>query len=245
MKIIAVIPARYQASRFPGKLMQLLGDSTVIVHTYQNVVATKLFSEVIVATDNDSIQKEIEAIGGQVFRSKKNHECGSDRIAEAVLYNSADLVVNIQGDEPFLNHTSLMTLLNAFGSDFENKIDLASLMIPLFDKEEIENPNNVKVIVDQDNFALYFSRSPIPYYRATDVSKSYHKHIGVYAFRRKALIDFSKSQITPLERAEKIECIRYLEKGKKMKMVLSHQSSIGIDTPEDLVKAQKFLNNMP
>ena len=116
-------------------------------------------------------------------------------------------------------------------------------MIPLVEKEEIQNPNNVKVIVDQDNFALYFSRSLIPYYRATDVSKTYHKHIGVYAFRRQALIDFSTSEMTPLERAEKIECIRYLEQGKKMKMVLSHQATIGIDTPEDLVKAQQFLNN--
>ena len=243
MKIIAVIPARYEASRFPGKLMQLLGDKTVIAHTYQNVVATKLFSEVIVATDNDSIQKEIEAIGGQVFRSKKNHECGSDRIAEAVLDSSADLVVNIQGDEPFLNQSSLSSLLNAFESDSDKKIDLASLMIPLVEREEIQNPNNVKVIVDQDNFALYFSRSLIPYYRATDISKTYHKHIGVYAFRRQALIDFSKSEMTPLERAEKIECIRHLEQGKKMKMVLSHQATIGIDTPEDLVKAQQFLNN--
>ena len=243
MKIIAVIPARYEASRFPGKLMQLLGDKTVIAHTYQNVVATKLFSEVIVATDNDSIQKEIEAIGGQVFRSKKNHECGNDRIAEAVLDSSADLVVNIQGDEPFLNQSSLSSLLNAFESDSDMKIDLASLMIPLVEKEEIQNPNNVKVIVDQDNFALYFSRSSIPYYRATDVSKTYHKHIGVYAFRRQALIDFSTSEMTPLERAEKIECIRYLEQGKKMKMVLSHHATIGIDTPEDLVKAQQFLNN--
>ena len=212
MKIIAVIPARYEASRFPGKLMQLLGDKTVIAHTYQNVVATKLFSEVIVATDNDSIQKEIEAIGGQVFRSKKNQ-------------------------------SSLSSLLNAFESDSDKKIDLASLMIPLVEKEEIQNPNNVKVIVDQDNFALYFSRSSIPYYRATDVSKTYHKHIGVYAFRRQALIDFSTSEMTPLERAEKIECIRYLEQGKKMKMVLSHHATIGIDTPEDLVKAQQFLNN--
>tara|TARA_B100000767_G_C19718389_1_gene516060 strand:- start:715 stop:1452 length:738 start_codon:yes stop_codon:yes gene_type:complete len=243
MKIIAVIPARLEASRFPGKLMQLLGDKTVIAHTYQNIVSAKLFSEVIVATDNDSIQNEIEAIGGEVFKSIKNHECGSDRIAEAILYSSADLVINIQGDEPFINQSSLSALLNAFDSDSDKQIDLASLMIPLTDKEEIENPNNVKVIVDQDNFALYFSRSPIPYYRSTDISKIYYKHIGVYAFRRQALIDFSNSQMTPLERVEKIECIRYLEQGKKIKMVLSNQDNIGIDTPEDLVKAQQFLNN--
>ena len=243
MKIIAVIPARYQASRFPGKLMQKLGKTTVISHTYQNVVATGLFSEVLVATDSDAIQNEIEKLGGLVFRSLKEHACGSDRIAEAVLQNNADIVVNIQGDEPFLNEPSLKALLNIFRDDVEKQIDLASLMTPLAAKEEIENPNNVKVIVDQQNCALYFSRSPIPYYRSTDLPQNYYKHLGVYAFRREALIHFSTSEMTPLEQAEKIECIRYLEQGKKMKMVVTHQTAIGIDTPDDLKKAEQFLNN--
>ena len=243
MKIIAVIPARYQASRFPGKLMQKLGKTTVISHTYQNVVATGLFSEVLVATDSDAIQNEIEKLGGLVFRSLKEHACGSDRIAEAVLQNNADIVVNIQGDEPFLNEPSLKALLNIFRDDVEKQIDLASLMTPLAAKEEIENPNNVKVIVDQQNCALYFSRSPIPYYRSTDLPQNYYKHLGVYAFRREALIHFSTSEMTPLEQAEKIECIRYLEQGKKIKMVVTHQTAIGIDTPDDLKKAEQFLNN--
>ena len=243
MKIIAVIPARYQASRFPGKLMQKLGKTTVISHTYQNVVATGLFSEVLVATDSDAIQNEIEKLGGLVFRSLKEHACGSDRIAEAVLQNNADIVVNIQGDEPFLNEPSLKALLNVFRDDVEKQIDLASLMTPLAAKEEIENPNNVKVIVDQHNCALYFSRSTIPYYRSTDLPQNYYKHLGVYAFRREALIHFSTSEMTPLEQAEKIECIRYLEQGKKMKMVVTHQTAIGIDTPDDLKKAEQFLNN--
>ena len=243
MKIIAVIPARYQASRFPGKLMQKLGKTTVISHTYQNVLATGLFSEVLVATDSDAIQNEIEKLGGLVFRSLKEHACGSDRIAEAVLQNNADIVVNIQGDEPFLNEPSLKALLNIFRDDVEKQIDLASLMTPLAAKEEIENPNNVKVIVDQQNCALYFSRSPIPYYRSTDLPQNYYKHLGVYAFRREALIHFSTSEMTPLEQAEKIECIRYLEQGKKIKMVVTHQTAIGIDTPDDLKKAEQFLNN--
>tara|TARA_B110000879_G_scaffold191985_1_gene257663 strand:+ start:393 stop:1130 length:738 start_codon:yes stop_codon:yes gene_type:complete len=243
MKIIAVIPARYQASRFPGKLMQKLGKTTVITHTYQNVVATGLFSEVLVATDSDAIQNEIEKLGGLVFRSLKEHACGSDRIAEAVLQNNADIVVNIQGDEPFLNEPSLKALLNIFRDDVEKQIDLASLMTPLAAKEEIKNPNNVKVIVDQQNCALYFSRSPIPYYRSTDLPQNYYKHLGVYAFRREALIHFSTSEMTPLEQAEKIECIRYLEQGKKIKMVVTHQTAIGIDTPDDLKKAEQFLNN--
>ena len=233
MKIIAVIPARYQASRFPGKLMQKLGRTTVITHTYQNVVATGSFSEVLVATDSDAIQNEIEKLGGLVFRSLKEHACGSDRIAEAVLQQNADIVVNIQGDEPFLNEPSLKALLNVFKGDVDKQIDLASLMTPLIEKEEIENPNNVKVIVDQQNCALYFSRSPIPYYRSTDLPQNYYKHLGVYAFRREALIHFSTSEMTPLEQAEKIECIRYLEQGKKMKMVVTHHTAIGIDTPEE------------
>lgn len=243
MKIIAVIPARYQASRFPGKLMKPLGDTTVIAHTYQNVVATGLFSEVIVATDSDAIQSEIEELGGLVFRSKKEHECGSDRIAEAVFDNNADIVVNVQGDEPFLNEPSLRAILDVFKQDKENEIDLASLMTPLTEKDDIENPNNVKVIVDQNQYALYFSRSPIPYYRTTDIQQNYFKHIGVYAFRREALLHFSASEMTPLEAAEKIECIRYLEQGKKMKMVATDQAVIGIDTPDDLKKAQHFLKN--
>ena len=243
MKIIAVIPARYQASRFPGKLMQPLGDSTVIGQTYKNVLETALFSEVIVATDNDEIQKEIEALGGSVFRSQKEHDCGSDRIAEAVEHSDADIVINIQGDEPFLNHQSLKALIKVFETDLNKEIHLASLMIPFSDKREVENPNNVKVIVDQFNCALYFSRSPIPFYRDTELPKNYYKHIGVYAFRKEALLHFSSSEMTPLEQAEKIECIRYLEQGKKMKMVLTHQISIGIDTPEDLKKAQQFLKS--
>lgn len=243
MKIIAVIPARYQASRFPGKLMQPLGDSTVIGQTYKNVLQTALFSEVIVATDNDAIQNEIETFGGSVFRSKKEHECGSDRIAEAVEHSDADIVINIQGDEPFLNQNSLKALLEVFETDLNKEIDLASLMIPFNEKKEVENPNNVKVIVDQFNCALYFSRIPIPFYRNKELPKNYFKHIGVYAFRKEALLNFSSTEMTPLEQAEKIECIRYLEQGKKMKMVLTHEISIGIDTPEDLNKAQQFLKN--
>ncbi len=203
MKIIAVIPARYQASRFPGKLMQPLGDSTVIGQTYKNVLQTALFSEVIVATDNDAIQNEIETFGGSVFRSKKEHECGSDRIAEAVEHSDADIVINIQGDEPFLNQNSLKALLEVFETDLNKEIDLASLMIPFNEKKEVENPNNVKVIVDQFNCALYFSRIPIPFYRDKELPKNYFKHIGVYAFRKEALLNFSSTEMTPLEQAEK------------------------------------------
>ena len=241
MKSIAVIPARYAAQRFPGKLMQDLGGVPVIVQTYRTVVATGLFDQVVVATDDDGIATAIQSEGGEVFRSQKEHDCGSDRIAEAVKDSDADIVVNIQGDEPFIHKQSLADLLAVFANDPDQRIDLASLMFSMTDSEAVNNPNNVKVIVDENNFALYFSRSPIPYYRETTVAKIYHKHIGIYAFRKNALVEFSSSNMTPLEKAEKIECIRYLEQGKKMKMVPTPFESIGIDTPEDLEIARQKL----
>ncbi|MGB2245270.1 MAG: 3-deoxy-manno-octulosonate cytidylyltransferase [Flavobacteriaceae bacterium] len=241
MKVIAVIPARFEASRFPGKLMQPLGGAPVIVQTYRTVVATQLFEQVIVATDDETIAKVIIAEGGEVFLSQKAHQCGSDRIAEAIAKSDADIVVNVQGDEPFIHTQSLSDLLAVFNSDDTASIALASLMFPLQKEAEINNPNNVKVIVDQNNFALYFSRSPIPFYRENRASKVYFKHIGIYAFRRQALLAFSQSKMTPLEKAEKIECIRYLEQGKKIKMVVTPYESIGIDIPEDLEKAYQYL----
>lgn len=243
MKIIAVIPARYAAQRFPGKLMQDLGGVPVIVQTYQTVLATQLFDAVLVATDSQRIADAIRSVGGNVFMSQKEHTCGSDRIAEAIADQTTDVVVNVQGDEPFIHKQSLADLLAVFAQDPKNEIDLASLMFPLTEKSAVDNPNNVKVIVDENNFALYFSRSPIPYYREDSLKKEYHKHIGIYAFRKEALMAFSKSEMTPLEKAEKIECIRYLEQGKKMKMVLTQFESVGIDTPEDLIHAQQKIKN--
>ena len=242
MKIIAVIPARYAASRFPAKLMQDLGGVPVIVQTYRTVVATGLFEEVIIATDDNRIAQAVEQEGGKVFISQQEHDCGSDRIAEAVAMHNADIVVNVQGDEPFIHQQSLTDLLAVFQDDSKKEIALASLMCPLTDVAKVQNPNNVKVIVDEANFALYFSRSPIPFYRESVTEQVYHKHIGIYAFRREALMAFSQSEMTPLEKIEKIECIRYLEQGKKMKMVLTSHESIGIDTPEDLKQAQEKLN---
>lgn len=242
MKIIAVIPARYEASRFPGKLMQILGDKTVIATTYQNVVETKLFDEVFVATDSELIFNEISLIGGNAVMTG-NHETGSDRIAEAVANIDCDIVVNVQGDEPFLKTEPLKKLISVFKDDLEEKISLASLKIKLTEIEEIENPNNVKVITDNKGFALYFSRSVIPYPRETLMKAEYFKHIGVYAFRKNALLDFAKLKMQSLEIAEKIECIRYLEYGMKIKMIETDFVGVGIDVPEDLEKARLILKN--
>ncbi|WBX74436.1 3-deoxy-manno-octulosonate cytidylyltransferase [Tenacibaculum pacificus] len=243
MKIIAMIPARYSASRFPGKLMKNLGGKPVIVRTYEAAVKANLFSEVYVVTDSEIIFKTITEAGGKALMSLKEHECGSDRIAEAVENLDVDIVVNVQGDEPFIDTVSLSKLIQAFKDDKNNEIDLASLKVPMTNLEDIENPNNVKVITDVNNFAIYFSRSVIPYHRDKDVNVTYYKHKGIYAFRKKALIDFYHTPMTPLEAAEKIECIRYLEVGKKLKMIETSVESIGIDTPEDLEKAITYLEN--
>ncbi|WP_298883786.1 3-deoxy-manno-octulosonate cytidylyltransferase [uncultured Polaribacter sp.] len=243
MKIIAMIPARYSASRFPGKLMKDLGGKPVILRTYEAAKNTNLFDEVFIVTDSDIIYKTIEIAGGKAIMSKKEHECGSDRIAEAVENIEADIVINVQGDEPFIDEVSLSKLIDVFKKDAKKEIDLASLKVQITNKEDIENPNNVKVITDVDNLAIYFSRSVIPYHRDRNVEVKYFKHKGVYAFRKQALIDFYNTPMTPLEAAEKIEAIRYQEIGKKIKMVETSVEAVGIDTPEDLEKAIQFLNS--
>ena len=179
MKIIAMIPARYSASRFPGKLMKDLGGKTVILRTFEATLNTNLFDEVYVVTDSEIIQKNIADAGGNVIMSKTVHECGSDRIAEAVAFLDADIVINVQGDEPFIDKTSLSQLIEVFIEDVNKEIDLASLKVEITNQEDIENPNNVKVITDINNLAIYFSRSVIPFHRDKDISVKYYKHKGV------------------------------------------------------------------
>jgi len=234
-----MIPARYAASRFPGKLMQDLKGKPVILRTYEAAINTKLFNEVYVVTDSTVIYDVITNAGGQAIMSKKEHDCGSDRIAEAVTDLEVDVIVNVQGDEPFTDKESLASVLEVFKNDPNEQIDLASLMTKITDWEEINNPNTVKVIVDTNNFALYFSRSPIPYPRDESIDAPYFKHKGIYAFRKSALLDFPRLPMQPLEAKEKIEAIRYLEYGKKLKMVETNVTGIEIDTPEDLERAKK------
>ena len=220
--------------------MQILGEKTVIATTYQNVVETALFDEVFVATDSEIIFDEIIKNGGKAVMTGQ-HETGSDRIAEAVQNIDCDIVVNVQGDEPFLKTEPLQQLISVFNDDPEGKISLASLKIKLKNTDEIENPNNVKVITDNGGFALYFSRAVIPYPREIHPDVEYFKHIGVYAFRKNALLNFAKLPMKPLEISEKIECIRYLEYGMKIKMIETDFIGVGIDVPEDLEKARAIL----
>ena len=239
-KVIAVIPARYNSTRFPGKMMEILGNRTIITTTYQNVLETGLFDEVFVATDSELIFDEISKNGGKAVMTGE-HETGSDRIAEAVQNIDCDIVINVQGDEPFLKKEPLKQLIDVFYKDDKKKISLASLKIQLRESEEIRNANNVKVITDNNGFALYFSRSVIPFQRELSYDVTYYKHIGVYAFRKEALLKFSSLEMTPLEISEKLEQLRYLENGMKIKMVETDFVGIGIDTPEDLEKAKKLI----
>ena len=243
LKVIAMIPARYEASRFPGKLMQDLEGKPVIVRTYEAAVRTGLFDEVYVVTDSELIFNTISECGGKVIKSIKEHNCGSDRIAEAVANLDVDIVVNVQGDEPFTNEADMRNVLQVFYEQDAESIDLASLMTPITELSEIENPNNVKVIVDHNNFALYFSRAPIPFPRDRDIEITYYKHKGIYAFRKQAVLDFYDLPMRNLEAAEKIEAIRYLEYGKRIKMVFSETPAIGIDTPQDLEEARTILKS--
>lgn len=238
MKIVAMIPARYAATRFPAKLMQQLGNKSVIRHTYDNTLATGLFTEVVVVTDSDIIFNEITSHGGKAIMSKKNHESGSDRIAEAAADLDVDIIVNVQGDEPFVQKDPLEKLLATFN---EPSVQVASLMQELKDPTLIEDPNYVKVAVDRNMNSLFFSRSVIPYPRDKHMTIPYYEHIGVYAFRKQALLNFTSWPMTPLEAAEKIECLRYLEYGVPLKMVLTQYMGVEIDTPEDLIKAAKLL----
>ncbi len=233
-----MIPARYAATRFPAKLMQLLGDKTVIRHTYDNTVATGLFQEVYVVTDSEIIFNEISSNNGKAIMSKKEHESGSDRIAEAIAGMDIDIVINVQGDEPFVQKEPLEKLLDVFSDE---RVQVASLMQVLKEDQYISDPNYVKVAVDKNFNSLLFSRSPIPYHRDKNIPVTYYEHIGVYAFRKQALIDFTNWPMTQLESAEKIECLRYLENGIQLKMIVTEYMGVEIDTPEDLVRAANII----
>jgi 3-deoxy-manno-octulosonate cytidylyltransferase (CMP-KDO synthetase) len=233
-----MIPARYAATRFNGKLMQMLGSKTVIRQTYDATVATNLFDEVLVITDSPVILDEISSHGGRAVMSKKEHASGSDRIAEIAAELNIDIIVNIQGDTPFIKKDPIQRLLKQFD---DPDVQVVSLMQVLTDEKQINDPNFVKVAVDLKMNSLFFSRSVIPFPRDKQTPITYYEHIGVYAFRKKALLDFTGWPVAPLEATEKIECLRYLEHGIPLRMVVVDYMGIEIDTPEDLERAAKLL----
>jgi 3-deoxy-manno-octulosonate cytidylyltransferase (CMP-KDO synthetase) len=238
MKVLAVIPARYDSSRFPGKPLALLQGKFLIQQVYERVKASCLFEEVIVATDSDKILAAVNEFHGTVEMTSTDHKSGTDRVAEVCRKRDFDIVINVQGDEPFIDTQALKKLLECFQ---EPAVKVASLMHPLSD--DLENPNIVKVVTDTDNYALYFSRSVIPYNRDNSAYRYYH-HIGVYAFRRDALLDYVSLPSGKLEIIEKLEQLRLLENGRKIKMVETDYQGFGIDTKADLFKAEQIFNQI-
>lgn len=241
MKIAALIPARLGATRFPAKLLAEIKGKTVIRRTYESAFNTGLFNEVIVVTDSDEIQAEIEKYGGRVERSTGEYESGTDRIAEIASRLDADVFLNVQGDEPFVQKEPLQQVLEVFADE---TVQVASIVQVLTDPASIADPNYVKVALDLSNNAIFFSRSPIPYHRDKSVAVNYYEHIGVYAFRKPALMKFTQLPQSPLEKAEKIECLRFLENGIPMRMVITQYMGVEIDMPEDIAKAEAFMQRM-
>lgn len=239
MKTVALIPARYDATRFPGKLMAVLKGKSVIRHTYDATMASGLFAEVVVATDSQVIYDEITGHGGKAVMTRTGHESGTDRIAEAARGMDADVIVNVQGDTPFVQAKPLEMLLREFQ---DPAVQVGSLMQVLDRQDWIDDPNFVKVCVNRFRDALFFSRSAIPYPRNQQDGITYYEHIGIYAFRKQALIDFTQWPVGLLENIEKIECLRFLENGVPIRMVVTDYMGIEIDTPEDLARASELLH---
>lgn len=237
MKTAALIPARFASTRLSAKLVQDLGGKSVIQRTYLSTSATGVFDEVWVVTDHEEIANQIRQVGGKIFFSAKDHESGSDRIAEALDQVDAELIVNVQGDEPFQDAFSLNSLMQVFQ---DTEVQMASLFHEITE-EEAQNPNAVKVVLNEKGDALYFSRSPIPFNRDKSANLTYKKHIGVYAYRREILKQFTTWTKGKLEQIEMLEQLRLLEKGIKIRMVKTTHQAIAIDTAEDLEKAREFL----
>ncbi|MBL30372.1 MAG: 3-deoxy-manno-octulosonate cytidylyltransferase [Flavobacteriaceae bacterium] len=240
MKIIAAIPARYNSTRFPGKLLKRLGKRTVIEQTYLNTYKTDLFDEVYVITDNVKIKSTISSIGGKVIMSKSEFQCGTDRISSAISGLEADIIVNVQGDEPFIDKESLSSLINCLKNDKNSDFSVTSLMTKITDTKQILDPNTVKVITDNDDYAIYFSRSAIPFKRDNIKKFDHYKHIGIYGFRYKTLKQFSLWKLGPLEKSEQIEGIRFIENQKKIKMITTDFLGVSIDTLDDLLYANSI-----
>ena len=245
MKFIGIIPARYSSSRFPGKPLAILGGKPVIEHVYRQV--SSVMEDVFVATDDQRIYDAVEAFGGKAIMTRSDHKSGTDRICEALekVGGSFDIVINIQGDEPFIQKSQLETVMQCFD---DPRTQIATLGKPFESMEAVENPNSPKIVLDNDGYALYFSRSVIPFVRGKEHEEwlshfPYLKHIGLYAYRTEVLREVSKLPQSTLELAESLEQLRWLQNGYKIKVGLTDVETIGIDTPEDLQRAEEKMSN--
>ena len=242
MRSIALIPARLESTRLSRKLLRELNGIPLIVRTAQNIIDFKIFDEVHVITDSIDIKNILDKYSINNFLSEKDHQTGTDRVAEYANNFDCDIIINVQGDEPFIKKQNLQIILSEFENDRNKIIDVISLKKRIDKQIDIDNHNNVKVVTDANDFANFFSRSPIPHNRSNSFNQ-YYKHIGIYAFRKKALMEFPKMFISEIEKAEKIEALRFIYNDKKIKLLEIHNNIISIDTEEDFIKAEKFIHD--
>ena len=244
MRMVAIIPARLNSKRFPRKLLEKINGIPLILMTYQNLFSMNIFDKIIVATDSLEISNLIKKNGGEVFISKKEHFSGSDRVSEASGNYKSDIVINVQGDEPFVKSIDIKKIINFFRDKQNKNIPVVSLIYQTNNPQKVNDENFVKVVTDKNDFAMYFSRSKIPFLRNIDKNFSFYIHVGVYGFLSKSITQFSNLKPSKLEKIEMLECIRFIENGHKMKMILIDNPTIGIDTPDDLIKAKKYLESI-
>ncbi len=243
MRVIAIIPARLNSKRFPGKMIKKINGKPLILMTYNNLLSMNIFDQIIVATDSKKISNVIVKNGGQVFMSKKKHSCGSDRVCEASSHFKSDIVINVQGDEPFVSEKSIKKMINIFKDEHNKDIHAVSLFYKTNDPVLIDDKNCVKVVVDKNNCAMYFSRSKIPFVKKSKKDHGFLIHVGVYGFLRQSIIKFSSFKPSVLEKKESLECIRFIENGQKIKMIQIDSPTIGIDTPHDITRAKNYLKS--
>ena len=242
MKTICVIPARYASTRLPGKPLKDICGKPMICRVFERAKNSKLVDEVIVATDDERIFQAVEKNFGRAMMTRKDHKTGTDRLAEvAEKFPDAEIIVNVQGDEPLIEPSLIDELISEFVQD--KNLQMATVATELTDENEMKNPNNVKVVIDKNNNALYFSRSLIPYPRNLGKSKVY-KHIGIYAYRKNFLLNFAKTDSTELEQAESLEQLRALENGYKIRVIKSDCKFVGVDTEEDLKLVNEIYKNL-
>ena len=242
MKVLCVIPARYASTRLPGKPLSMIVGKPMIQHVYERACQAQLPSEVIVATDNEQVEQTVKAFGGKAVMTSPDHPSGTDRLAEvALMYPDVDIIVNVQGDEPMIPPEIIDRLAEAFEGD--DDLSMATMKV-LMNEDEYNDPSAVKVVTDQHGYALYFSRSLMPYPRNKPADYKVYKHVGIYAYRRSFLLKYAALAPTPLERAESLEQLRVLENGYKIKVLESDFKGIGVDTPEDLAAVNELMAKM-
>lgn len=242
MKVLCVIPARYASTRLPGKPLSMIAGKPMIQHVYERACQAQMPDEVIVATDNELVEKAVTAFGGKAVMTSPDHPSGTDRLAEvALMYPDVDVIVNVQGDEPMIPPDVIDNLAKAFEADAE--LNMATMKV-VMDEADYDNPAAVKVVTDLNGYALYFSRSLMPYPRNKPDGYKVYKHVGIYAYRRNFLLKYAALQPTPLEKAESLEQLRALENGYKIKVLESAFKGIGVDTPEDLAAVNELFAAM-